>query len=186
MNNYPKFAKIDNKQYRINTDYKVALKCIDVAESTNVTDEERGLAIIFLLFGEKGLNDANNWERLLKVALKYLRCNQEETDGNIEEKNMDFKQDWGYIRTSFFYDYKIDLDVTSLHWWSFYEKTCGLSEKCILNRIRFLRDFDVSQIKDITEKEKWIKQKQQVALKEEKTAEEKRLDELFKKQMKGE
>ena len=74
-----------------------------------------------------------------------------------------------------------------MHWWQFYDLLCGLTEKCILNRVRFVRDFDISQIKDSKEREKWIKQKQQVELKKEsiKTAEEIRLDELFEKQLKG-
>lgn len=64
----------------------------------------------------------------------------------------------------------------------------GLTDKCILSRVRYVRDFDVEQIKDSKEKEKWIKQKQQVALikKTEKSPEEKRLDELFEKQLRGE
>ena len=64
---------------------------------------------------------------------------------------------------------------------------CGLSEKCILNRVRFVRDFDISQIKDSKEYEKWAKQKEQLSLKKEdiKTSEERRLDELFEQQLKG-
>ena len=74
-----------------------------------------------------------------------------------------------------------------MHWWKFYNLLCGLTENCVLNRVRFVREFDISQIKDSKEREKWIKQKKQVELKKEKTAEEKRLDELFEKQLeKGE
>ena len=75
-----------------------------------------------------------------------------------------------------------------MHWWEFYNLLCGLSDKCILNRIRFIRNFDVNEIKDIKEKEKWIKQKEEVALKHKriKSSEEERLDKLFEEQMKGE
>lgn len=189
MNNeYPKIALINNKKYKINTNFKVALKCIYIAEDSTISDTERALAIIYKLFGDEGLNNSNDWENLLKVALKYLRCGQE-VNNTSEEKNMDFNQDWGYIRTSFFYDYKIDLDSVDMHWWSFYEKTCGLSEKCILNRVRFVRDFDISKIKDRKEREKWIKQKKDVELKDDKkeikkTSEQERLDKLFEKQLK--
>ncbi len=64
---------------------------------------------------------------------------------------------------------------------------CGLSEKCILSRVRFVRDFDISQIKDSKEYEKWARQKEQLALKKEniRTAEERRLDELFEQQLRG-
>ena len=189
MTDYPKFAQVKNTKYKINTNYKIALKCEKVARS-NVSDQERALAIIYLLFGDKGLNDSQNWNELLSIGLKYLNCGKEiDSESNKEDVSMDFEQDWEYIRTSFFYDYKLKItSKTYMHWWQFYNLLCGLSDKCILNRVRFIRDFDISQIKDRKEKEKWIKQKEQVALKKEKkekTAEEKRLDELFEKQLRG-
>ena len=73
MNNYPHFAKVGTNKYKINTDFRVALRCNKIAES-NIQDEERALAIIYLLFGEKGLNASNDWEDLMKIGLKYLRC----------------------------------------------------------------------------------------------------------------
>lgn len=190
MTNYPKFAQVKDKKYKINTDYKIALKCEKVARS-NVSEQERALAIIYLLFGNKGLEDAENWNDLLQIALKYLNCGKEKDENNKEkdEVDMDFEQDWEYIRTSFFYDYRIRLKKnTYMHWWEFYSLLCGLSDKCVLNRVRFVRDFDISQIKDTKEREKWIKQKEMLALKnkKEKTVEEKRLDELFEQQLRGE
>lgn len=186
MTNYPHFAQVKNKKYKINTDFRVALKCNEVANSS-VSEEERALAIIYLLFGDEGLKNAEDWNGLLSIALKYLSCGKEKQE-NEEEIDMDYGQDWEYIRTSFFYDYNVKLEQgTYMHWWEFYNLLCGLSEKCILNRVRFVRTFDVNQIKDSKEKEKWIKQKEQLALKKDniKTSEEKRLDELFEKQLRG-
>lgn len=189
MNSYPRFAEIKGIKYEINTDFRVALECNEIANNSEIKDEERSLAIIYLLFGEQGLNDYENWNSLLRIAIKFLGCGKEiedEYDNEEKEENMDYKQDWGYIRTSFFSDYAIDLDKEKMHWWRFYELLCGLSEKCILSRVRFIRDFDIGQIKDSSEREKWIKQKEMVALKQiknEKSSEEKRLDELFEKQL---
>ena len=184
MNSYIEYALVNGNKYKINTDFKVALKCDEIAKS-DVSDEERSLAIIYLLFGEQGLDNANDWEKLQKVALKYLNMNKEINNDENKEANMSFEQDWGYIQASFFSDYNIDLSKIKMHWWQFYDLICGLTEKCVLNRVRFVRDFDISQIKDSKEKEKWVKQKEMLALKREKTLEEKRLDELFEKQMKG-
>lgn len=177
MNNYPEYAQIKDKKYKINTDYKIAIKCNEIAES-DIPDEERALAIIYLLFGDEGLKDNNNWNELSEISTKFLSCGKEVKKSN-EEADISFKQDWGYIQASFFSDYNIDLTKQSMHWWMFYDLMCGLTEKCVLNRIRFVRDFDISQIKDPKEKEKWIKQKEQVAIKKEKTSEQKRLDKLF-------
>jgi len=185
MNNYPIYAQTKNDKYKINTDFRVAIKCNEIAES-NIPDEERGLAIIYLLFGDKGLSNSNDWSSLLSIALKYLNCGKEIKKNN-EEANMSINQDWGYIEASFFSDYNIDLTKTEMHWWQFYDLLCGLTEKCALSRVRFVRDYDVSQIKDSKERQKWIEQKRQVALKKEyaKSERERELDELFEKQLRG-
>lgn len=186
MSNYPKYAEVNNIKYPINTDFRVALKCNEVAES-DISNEERSLAIIYLLYGDKGLQASQHWEQLLKIAIKYLSCGKENIEVSEKEVDMSYKEDMGYIKTSFFYDYQIDLKTKKMHWWEFYEKLCGLSEKCILNRIRYLRNFDVSQIKDRKEKEKWIKQKKSVALKKnkviKKSKKEEELDKLFREQI---
>ncbi len=189
MNSYPKYAQVKDRKYEINTDFRIAIKCDKLAKS-NIGDEERALAIIYLLFGDEGLKNSQDWKDLLAIALKYLNCGKEKQEDDEEEQeiDMDFEQDWEYIRTSFFYEYNVRIEQnTYMHWWEFYNLLCGLSDKCILNRVRFVRNFDIEQIKDSREKEKWIKQKEQVKLRKEttKTAEEKRLDELFEKQLRG-
>ena len=82
---------------------------------------------------------------------------------------MDYIQDMDYIKASFMSDYRIDLDNTQMHWWTFYNLINGLSNSelgncCILNRIRNLRNYDTSTIKDPKEKRKIEEAKKQVAL----------------------
>lgn len=55
MNN-PKYVKVDNELYNINTDFRIALECNKIAQDKNIGNYERALAIIYKLFGEKGLN----------------------------------------------------------------------------------------------------------------------------------
>lgn len=188
MNSYPNFAQIKDKKYKINTNYRVALECEKVAKS-DVSEEERALAIIYLLFGNKGLKDSENWQELLRIGMKYLNCGNEVIENEEEiEVDMDFEQDWEYIKTSFFSDYNVKLTPNKyMHWWEFYNLLCGLSEQCILSRVRFVRNFDISQLKDSKEYEKMARQKEMLALKKEitKTAEEQRLDKLFEEQLKG-
>jgi len=185
MINYPEFAKVKDEKYKINTDFRIALRCNEIAKDNNIENEERALGIIYLLFGDKGLKDSNNWKDLLQIGLKYISCGKETKKENDEEADISFEQDWGYIQASFFSDYNIDLSKKQMHWWLFYDLLCGLTENCILNRVRFVRDFDISEIKDSKEKQKWIEQKEQVALKREKTSKQKELDELFEKQLRG-
>lgn len=168
---YPRYVRVNNKKYKINTSYKIALKCNEIAEDENISDIERALAIIYVLFGEEALNDKENRNLLLEKAKKYLLCGQEPSkDGN---RDMDFKQDFPYIKASFMSDYHIDLNEKDMHYWEFYELLNGLSNSdigncCILNRVRNLRNFNLSEIKDVKEREKIRKAKESVALKKKK------------------
>lgn len=169
MNN-PEYAKVKEKKYKINTDFRVAIECERIARDENIKDTERTLAIIYKLYGDEGLNNPEDWEKLLEIAVKYLTLNQEMNCDN-EEPDMDFTEDRKYIRSSFIQDYKYNpYDMDYLHWWDFFNDLSNLSNSefgncCILNRIRNLRTFDVSQVKDPKERHKIIKAKEQVALK---------------------
>lgn len=168
MNN-PEYVEVNGRQYKINTDFRVAIKCNEIAQDESIGDLERALAVIYTLFGEDGLNHQEDYEKLLKMAKKYLSCGNEIEDTD-EEPDMDFIEDYSYIKTSFMSDYGIKLDETNMHWWEFMDLMNGLSNSelgncCILNRIRNLRNFDASQIKDSKEREKINKAKQKVALK---------------------
>lgn len=168
--NYPRVAKIDDKVYPINTDFRTAIECNRIAEDESINDLERALAIIYTLFGEEGINTPDHYEKLLEIAKKYLLCGKEFNEETNEKPDMDFIQDMDYIEASFMSDYHIDLTETKMHWWKFYNLMNGLSNSelgncCVLNRIRNLRNYDVSEIKDARERDKIIKAKNQVALK---------------------
>lgn len=169
--NYPTKVKIEDKEYLINTDFRVAIECDNIAKSDDIGTYEKALAIIYKLFGDKGLDDKQNHEKLLELGQKYLLCGKEITDADKkEEEDMDYIQDMDYIEASFMSDYHIDLSQTEMHWWKFYNLISGLSNSemgncCVLNRIRNLRTYDTSQIKDIKERTKIEEAKRQVALK---------------------
>ena len=169
--NYPTKVKIEDKEYPINTDFRVAIECDNIAKYDDIGTYEKALAIIYKLFGDKGLDDKQNHEKLLELGQKYLLCGKEITDADKkEEEDMDYIQDMDYIEASFMSDYHIDLSQTEMHWWKFYNLISGLSNSemgncCVLNRIRNLRTYDTSQVKDIKEKTKIEEAKRQVALK---------------------
>lgn len=195
MNN-PEFVKIDEKQYKINTDFRIAIDCIAIAEDDSIGEYEKGLAIIYKLFGDEGLNDSKNYEKLLCLAQRFLNLNRKIEDSN-EEPDMDFKQDIELIRISFMTDYNgLDIMDKQIHWWTFYNLINGLSNSefgncCVLNRVRNLRNCDVSKIKDRKEREKIIKAKKDVSLKKDKkqiklTSKEEESIREFNRLMKGE
>ena len=171
--NYPEYVKVEDKKYKINTNFRVAIECQDIATDESIGDYERALAIIYKLFGEDGINAPQHYEKLLELAVKYLSCGKEVKSEINEEPDMDFMQDMDYIEASFMSDYNIDLTNIEMHWWKFFNLINGLSNSemgncCVLNRIRNLRNYDTSKIKDLKELEKIKKMQKEVALKKRK------------------
>ena len=61
---------------------------------------------------------------------------------------MDFDYDKEFIYASFISDYKIDLENTNMHFWKFCNLISGLTEDSILNRVRDLRNTNLSDYTD--------------------------------------
>ncbi|MCI8670954.1 MAG: hypothetical protein HFI36_02815 [Bacilli bacterium] len=184
MNKYPEYIEVASKKYKINTDFRLALKCDGIFRDETIGDYEKMLAIIYILLGDSALKDTNNHEKIFKLLIKYLRRGKNFDDSdNEEEPSMDFKQDQGYIKASFMSDYNIDLDKTNLSWWGFYDLLEGLTDNSVLNRVRAIREEPLNDKKG-KERARWEKLKKQVELKREKTAKEKELDDYWEKQMK--
>ena len=163
MNN-PKYVNVDNELYEINTDFRVALECNRIAEDTSIGNVERAMAIIYKLFGEKGL-DCENQNKLLELAMKYLLLGEDkkplknEPHANYE---LDFNKCIGLIKASFKFDYNYDpYELEYLHWYDFYNDLQSLSTSefgncCILNRVISILNQDVKEIKDNKQRQKLI------------------------------
>lgn len=166
---HPEYAEVNNKRYKINTDFRVAIECNRIAEDKTIGDYERAMGILCTLYGPEAIDDYENLEELLRIATKYLSCGKE-LKRNDNEIDMDFIEDMDYIEASFQSDYGISLEDTEMHWWKFNSLINGLSNSefgncCVLNRVRNLRNFDVREIKDNKERERIAKAKEMVALK---------------------
>lgn len=165
---YPEYIQVNDKRYKINTDFRIAIECNSIIADESISDFERTLAVIYKLFGEEALCDYDNYETIIQKAFTYLCCGKDIRESN-EESDMDFEGDMDYIEASFMSDYGIDLSNTKMHWWKFYNLLNGLSDSelgncCVLNRIRNLRNYDTSKIKDTEEKNKIEKAQKQFSL----------------------
>jgi hypothetical protein len=168
--NCPQFVKVNDKKYKINTSFRIAIECNTIAEDKNITDLERGLAIIYKLFGDEGINNPDDYEKLLQMAQKYLLCGKEYDFENNEKQDMDYVEDMDYIEASFMSDFGIDLTSEDMDWWKFNKLINGLSNSemgncCVLNRVRNLRNLNLNDIKDSKQREQLAKAKKMVALK---------------------
>ena len=182
-----KKIQIDDTIYEANTDFRIAIRCNQIAEDENIGSYERVLGIICTMFGEDGINNPNHYEKLLKWALNYLSCGKE-VEPSDKEPDMDFVEDMEYIEASFMSDYQIDLENTEMDWQKFMKLINGLSNSemgncCVLNRIRNLRNFDIKDIKDTKERQKIIEAKKQVALKKNKKVKKKATEKQFESAM---
>ena len=158
---YPEYAEVKGIKYKINTDYRVALRCFEVIENTTISDEERTLAVVFLLFGEVPVEDTGEF---LRIAGDYLRCGEKETTQEAHERDIDFIADEKYIVASFMSDYRIDLSSVDMHFWQYIQLIQGFTESAIMSRVRDIRNYDMNELKDPQSRAKMAKAKEAVAL----------------------
>ena len=183
---YPTKMEANGHIYPINTDYRCALACFKAINDLTITERERYYAIQTILLGENVLEED---EKILQEKIPiYLRCGKEENTSQ-DEIDMDYFQDEALIRTSIKQVYH-GLDITKeyLHWYEFNELISGLTEECLLNKVRDLRNYDLSEETDEKRRRKISEAQQRVALKIEtpKTKEEKEIDKFWDNILGGE
>lgn len=175
---YPEYAEVNGVRYKLNTDYRVALRCFKVIDDTTISDEERALAVVYLLFG---IVPTENCDDFLRIAGNYLRCGKTEQAQSSSARDMDFFDDEEYIIASFMSDYRIDLPNTDMHFWQYIQLIQGLTENAVLSRVRELRNYDLDDIKDPKTRAKMLKAKEAVALPEKFSKDEKETIDEFEK-----
>lgn len=181
---YPLYARIRGEKVKLNTSYKVALRCFDVINDDDISDYERTLAIVYLMYGF--IPDDELVPEYLEKAKQFLQCGESTEQQNEKDADMDFNYDKKFINASFMSDYRIDLENTpDMHFWQFCELIQGLTDKSILSRVRYIRTVD---IKEYAEKDRADirKAKQQLALPTKLTKEQQEADDFFEAQMRGE
>lgn len=175
---YPQYAEVKGTKYKINTDYRVALRCFEVIEDTGISDEERAVAIVYLLFGDVPLE---YMEDFLRIAGNFLRCGETQATQETAEKDMDFAADEKYIVASFMSDYRIDLSSVDMHFWQYIQLIQGFTERSVMSRVREIRNYDLAEIKDPKARANMVKAKAAVALPDKFSRDEQKAIEEFEK-----
>ena len=168
--NKPEYVKVDDKLYKINTDFRIAIECNKIMEDKTISDIERAMATIYKLFGEDGLN-CENQNKLLELGIKYLLLGREQNElKNNSQKNyeLDINKCEGIIASSFVFDYGYNpYNSEYLHWYDFYNNLENLSTSefgncCILNRITSVLNTNEKEIKDNKTRQHIIESKQEL------------------------
>ena len=158
---YPEYAEVKGVKYKINTDYRVALRCFEVIEDNSISDEERAFAVVYLLFGDV---PPEYMEDFLRIAGTFLRCGEPDNAPASGERDIYFSADEKYIIASFMSDYKIDLPSTDMHFWQYIQLIQGFTEKAVMSRVREIRNYDLNELKDPKARANMVKAKEAVAL----------------------
>lgn len=175
---YPEYAEVNGVKYKINTDYRVALRCFEVIEDNSISDEERAFAVVYLLFGD---TPHEYVEDFLRIAGTFLRCGEAENAPASAERDIDFIADEKYIIASFMSDYRIDLPSTDMHFWQYIQLLQGFTEKSVMSRVREIRNYDLSELKDPKARANMVKAKEAVALPKKFTKDEQNAIDEFEK-----
>lgn len=181
---YPHYVKIRGENIKIKTDYLTALRCFEVVDDNSISDYERALAVVYIMYGYIPEDDLIS--EYLEMAQKFLQCGESTEQQESKQPDMDLNYDRKYINASFMSDYHIDLSqCPDMHFWQFCELITGLTDNCILSRIRHIRTCD---IKDYAKKDRAAirKAKSKLALPEKLTKEEQEAANRFEALLRGE
>lgn len=150
-------ALIDGVEYAIDTDFRTALECQKLLGDPDVSEYEKSIGVIVMLFGE----ECPITQEAIDKAMLFLRGGDEQTD---EEPCLSYEQDWSLIYAAFMSQYKIDLDNDNLHYQQFTDMIKGLKNQAI-NDLVALRTYDLSEVKDVKQRKKIADKKNKVSLK---------------------
>lgn len=152
MLSLPTHIEHDGVEYPINTHYSIALECFSLINDNTVSDTERSVGVITMLFGV----DIPIDDKSLHKARKYLEVGMDGDDGDSSEPTVDFTQHAEYIYASFKQQYPT-VPLEDLHYWEFISLFKGLSNETVMGRIQELLSTEPSEMDDPKQRRDLIK-----------------------------
>ncbi len=167
---------------RLRTDFRESIK-FELLMQDNKLDERTKVMQALKLYYYDISKITDLKQAIADILWFYSRGKQELKTNKTSGQTKNIKQiysyefDDEYIYSAFMEQYKLDLNsIKYLHWWKFKSLINGLNENIHFVKIMGYRSIDLSQIKDKDMKAKYKKLKQQYALPDMRTAEEKEAD----------
>lgn len=193
MSPYPTAVEVNGTVYDIDASYLTALACIACINDPELSNVERAFGVLDLMYPDPPKDPADH-DAAIKQAVKFLRGgreppalteDEESEDEEADDPDMDFGQDMHYIRSSFRSDYGIDLSQRpDMHFWEFLELLQGLSDDCVLSRVREIRSYDLSTVRDPKARARAARAKRTFSLEKKRDPEEQRHIDSFYAQLK--
>lgn len=133
-------VEIDGEIYELDTDFRTCLTIIMAFEDMELTNYEKQMVMLELLYKEI----PENTREACRLAVKFLDCGEDpETKISHDDGSgrlYSFNQDAKYIYSAIKQSHGVDLEtVDYLHWWKFSYMFLDLREDCFFNKLIHLR-----------------------------------------------
>lgn len=165
--NYPDMIKIDNINYRINTDFRLMMR-FELCIQHDRKDEIAKILAEFYQF-----NIPPDVKTAIDRMTDFYLCGEEPAVNNSRDSSAvrrcyAFDEDRKYITAAFRQQYNVDLVHSEMHWFEFSALFAGLTDCTEFVKIMQYRCTDANKIKNNAEKKRIKRLQQRYALSENK------------------
>lgn len=154
----PEAVTVDGMEYPINSDFRTGIAFELLMQRQDLADEEKAYRALGLFYPtipeniEGALNGLLNfWAMERDIDSKPKK---QEKQGAKHQRLYDFEQDAGRLYAAFLGVYGIDLQATSLHWWSFRALMEALPPDCAFCKVMEYRSIKPGDTKGMSKKQK--------------------------------
>lgn len=136
----PTAVEIDGIVYDLNSDFRTCLSIILAFEDQELTNYEKQIVMLNLLYKEI----PGNSQEACRLGVKFLDCGDDQEDkgahDDVTGRLYSFEKDAKYIYSAIKQSHGVDLEtVNYLHWWKFSYMFLDLREDCFFHRLIHLR-----------------------------------------------
>ncbi len=139
-------VKIDGRDYRINTDFRVWIEIEGLLFEKDTDDEERLAKILVIAYPVLPPDPIKAIEKIAWFYSGGETCVKEIQ--NTKPPVYDLREDFDYVWGAFKGEFGIDLTSEKMHWWKFRVLLGCLSDDCFFSKVVGYRSIDLSLIKD--------------------------------------
>lgn len=139
-------VKIDGRDYRINTDFRVWIEIERLLFEKGTDDEERLAKILVTAYPVLPSDPIKAIEKIVWFYSGGEPCTNERQ--SARPPVYDLREDFDYVWGAFKGEFGIDLTSEKMHWWKFRVLLGCLSDDCFFSKVVGYRSIDLSLIKD--------------------------------------
>lgn len=160
----PESVVLDGKSYRINADFRTALKIIIFSEKNS------GVKLLMYALKEFYVNLPEDIQLAIDGMNMFYKGNKMQKGKGTQM--FSFEKDAELIFSSFLSQYGINLAQDNIHWYVFLALLKGLCGENAFSKVLAIRNLDISDIEDEKQKAYYTELKQKYSLSEELTIDE--------------